>query len=68
MEIFTLDLKTGDRKVVHASDKWLGHARFSPTDPALAMFCHEGPLASRRPHLDDPDGRFGPDPRSTPGP
>jgi oligogalacturonide lyase len=43
MEIFTLDLKTGERKVVHASDKWLGHAQFSPTDPTLVMFCHEGP-------------------------
>lgn len=43
MEIFTLDLKTGERKIVHASDKWLGHAQFSPTDPTLVMFCHEGP-------------------------
>ena len=43
MEIFTLDLKTGERKVIHASDKWLGHAQFSPTDPTLVMFCHEGP-------------------------
>jgi oligogalacturonide lyase len=42
-EIFTLDLKTGARQVVHKSDLWLGHAQFSPTDPTLVMFCHEGP-------------------------
>jgi oligogalacturonide lyase len=42
-EIFTIDLKTGARTVIHKSVRWLGHAQFSPTDPALVMFCHEGP-------------------------
>jgi oligogalacturonide lyase len=44
MEIFTVDVKTGARKVVIASDKdWLNHIQFSPTDPKLIMYCHEGP-------------------------
>jgi oligogalacturonide lyase len=42
-EIFTIDLKTGARAVIHKSVRWLGHIQFSPTDPALVMFCHEGP-------------------------
>lgn len=44
MEIFTIDIKTGARKVVVASSKdWLNHIQFSPTDPGLIMYCHEGP-------------------------
>lgn len=43
MEIFTLDIKTGARKVVTASTDWLNHLQFSPTDPGLLMYCHEGP-------------------------
>jgi oligogalacturonide lyase len=44
MEIFTIDIKTGARKVVVASDKdWLNHIQFSPTDPNQIMYCHEGP-------------------------
>ncbi len=43
MEIFTVDLKTGERKVVHKATDWLNHLQFSPTDPGLLMFCHEGP-------------------------
>ncbi|WP_213982444.1 oligogalacturonate lyase family protein [Sphingomonas sp. dw_22] len=44
MEIFTIDIKTGARKVVIASSKdWLNHIQFSPTDPNLIMYCHEGP-------------------------
>jgi oligogalacturonide lyase len=42
-EIFTVDLKTGARAVIHRSMRWLGHIQFSPTDPKLVMFCHEGP-------------------------
>jgi oligogalacturonide lyase len=42
-EIFVIDLKTGARTVVHKSVRWLGHIQFSPTDPSLVMFCHEGP-------------------------
>lgn len=43
MEIFTLNLKTGERKKVVASTDWLNHLQFSPTDPGLLMYCHEGP-------------------------
>lgn len=43
MELFFLNLQTG--KVVnrcqHGTD-WLGHLQFSPTDPTLLLFCHEG--------------------------
>ncbi len=42
MTMFTIDLRTGERKdVLHTTD-WLGHIQFSPSDPALIMFCHEG--------------------------
>jgi oligogalacturonide lyase len=41
--IFTIDIKTGEFKVVHAENNWLGHIQFSPTDPNILMFCHEGP-------------------------
>lgn len=43
MEIFTLDVRTGERKVVHRATDWLNHLQFSPTDPGQIMFCHEGP-------------------------
>lgn len=41
--IFTLSTATGELKVVHRESQWLNHLQFSPTDPALIMFCHEGP-------------------------
>ncbi len=43
MEIFTINTVTGERKVVHQATDWLNHLQFSPTDPNLLMFCHEGP-------------------------
>lgn len=43
MEIFTIDLRTGQRRVVTASTDWLNHIQFSPTDPLQIMYCHEGP-------------------------
>lgn len=43
MEIFTIDTRTGARKVVTASTDWLNHIQFSPTDPMQIMYCHEGP-------------------------
>jgi len=43
MVLFTLDLKTGEKKeLVHSTD-WINHLLFSPTDPTLLMYCHEGP-------------------------
>ena len=46
MEVFTLDIKTGERKVVTASTDWLNHVQFSPADPHQLMYCHEGPWHS----------------------
>ncbi len=43
MEIFTLDIATGASRSIHRATDWLNHVQFSPTDPALMMFCHEGP-------------------------
>ena len=43
MQLFTLDAKTGEMRVVHRATDWLNHVQFSPTDPAQLMFCHEGP-------------------------
>ncbi|TFW33698.1 oligogalacturonate lyase family protein [Massilia horti] len=42
-KIFTIDIRTGEFKIVHAENNWLGHIQFSPTDPDVLMFCHEGP-------------------------
>lgn len=42
-KLFTINLKTGELKVIHSENTWLGHVQFSPTDPDLLMFCHEGP-------------------------
>lgn len=43
MEIFTIDVQTGARRVVTASTDWLNHIQFSPTDPQQILYCHEGP-------------------------
>src|SRR5262249_27071313 len=42
--LFTIDL-TGSGKVtplLHSTD-WVNHLLFSPSDPTLLMYCHEGP-------------------------
>lgn len=45
LTLFTLDL-TGSAKITpliqHSTD-WINHLLFSPTDPQLLMYCHEGP-------------------------
>lgn len=43
MELFVIDVKTGRRTTILKSTDWLNHLEFSPTDPMLLMFCHEGP-------------------------
>ena len=43
MGLFTVNTKTGEVKTIHTSTDWLNHLEFSPTDPTLLMFCHEGP-------------------------
>jgi oligogalacturonide lyase len=41
--IYTVDLKTGEFKVVHRENDWTNHLQCSPTDPQQILFCHEGP-------------------------
>jgi oligogalacturonide lyase len=43
MGMFTVNVKTGEVKTILRSTDWLNHLEFSPTDPSLLMFCHEGP-------------------------
>jgi len=43
MQLFTLNAKTGEVKTILRSTDWLNHVQFSPTDPGLLLFCHEGP-------------------------
>jgi oligogalacturonide lyase len=41
--LFTFDLKTGEKhELLHSTD-WINHLLFSPADPSLLMYCHEGP-------------------------
>ena len=41
--LFTINVKTGEFKKFYSEKAWLNHIQFSPTDPDLLMFCHEGP-------------------------
>jgi oligogalacturonide lyase len=41
--LFTFDLKTNEIKIVHEENAWLNHLQFSPTNPNLLLYCHEGP-------------------------
>jgi oligogalacturonide lyase len=43
MSLYTINIKTGEIKMFHPATDWLNHVQFSPTDPTLMMFCHEGP-------------------------
>lgn len=43
MSLYTINIKNGEIKTFHAATDWLNHVQFSPTDPTLMMFCHEGP-------------------------
>jgi oligogalacturonide lyase len=43
MELFIYNIQTGETNVFNRCTDWLGHLQFSPTDPNLLMFCHEGP-------------------------
>jgi oligogalacturonide lyase len=41
-DLWKIDLKTAKLSMIHTENTWLGHVQFSPTDPKLLMFCHEG--------------------------
>jgi oligogalacturonide lyase len=43
MKLFTINIHTGEVQTFHPSTDWLNHVQFSPSDPQLMMFCHEGP-------------------------
>jgi oligogalacturonide lyase len=43
MQMFVLNVKTGETKTILRSTDGLNHLQFSPRDPSLLMFCHEGP-------------------------
>lgn len=43
MELITVETKTGKIHVLLHSTDWLNHVQFSPSDPGLMLFCHEGP-------------------------
>ncbi|HEX4951429.1 MAG TPA: oligogalacturonate lyase family protein [Blastocatellia bacterium] len=43
MALYTINIKTGAVNTFHHATDWLNHVQFSPTDPGLMMFCHEGP-------------------------
>jgi oligogalacturonide lyase len=40
--MFELNLGTGAVTILQHSTDWLNHLEFSPTDPTLLMYCHEG--------------------------
>jgi oligogalacturonide lyase len=41
--MFTIDLRSGKiTPLIEHSTDWLNHLQFSPKDPALLMYCHEG--------------------------
>jgi oligogalacturonide lyase len=39
----TVDIAGGRVREFYKTNEWLGHVQFSPNDPGLLMFCHEGP-------------------------
>ena len=43
MELFFLNIQTGEVKTYDRCTDWLNHLQFSPTNPTLLLFCHEGP-------------------------
>ncbi len=50
MTMFTVNLQTGQiTPLLQHNTNWLNHFQFSPKDPSLLLFCHEGswPLVDR---------------------
>ncbi len=43
MKLYTVGINSGEVKTFHPDTNWLNHVQFSPADPSLLMFCHEGP-------------------------
>jgi oligogalacturonide lyase len=43
LQLITINTKTGEVKTLLRGTDWYNHLQFSPADPTLLMFCHEGP-------------------------
>ncbi len=43
LQLITVSTKNGEVKTLLRGTDWYNHIQFSPTDPTLLMFCHEGP-------------------------
>ncbi len=43
LQLVTVNTKTGEVKTLLRGTDWYNHIQFSPTDPTLLMYCHEGP-------------------------
>ena len=43
LQLITVSIKTGVVKTLLRGTDWYNHVQFSPADPTLLMFCHEGP-------------------------
>ncbi|HYJ48229.1 MAG TPA: oligogalacturonate lyase family protein, partial [Pyrinomonadaceae bacterium] len=43
LQLITVSTRTGEVKTLLRGTDWYNHIQFSPTDPTLLMFCHEGP-------------------------
>jgi oligogalacturonide lyase len=41
--LYAIGIESGRVHEFHHENVWFGHAQFSPTDPSLVEFCHEGP-------------------------
>ncbi|OCX51722.1 hypothetical protein BEL04_17055 [Mucilaginibacter sp. PPCGB 2223] len=41
--LYTLNVKTGELKEIHRENEWTNHLLFSPVDPDILSYCHEGP-------------------------
>jgi oligogalacturonide lyase len=43
LRLITISTTTAEVKTLLRGTDWYNHIQFSPTDPTLLMFCHEGP-------------------------
>jgi len=41
--LYSLNVKTGAIKEMHRENEWTNHLLFSPVDPQILSYCHEGP-------------------------
>ncbi|MVN22712.1 oligogalacturonate lyase family protein [Mucilaginibacter arboris] len=41
--LYVINIKTKQLKQIHQENEWTNHLLFSPTDPDILSYCHEGP-------------------------